>query len=105
MPSLATWLSEQDQLGSRVEIGYKGKVGYGTVCGGFISLTLTLFTFSFTAIQMFGFFFAPQYNYSSYASYATELNGEPDEGHSIWAADFFPAFVIESQTVVMSDGS
>ena len=54
--SCARFLKGKDELGAGVAINHKGEAGFGTVLGGVLSFTLSLFMFVFVCIQLFGFF-------------------------------------------------
>lgn len=49
----------QDQLGSTVNLNYKGEAAYGTFVGGCCSTIATLFFAFFTIVQLMGFFLEP----------------------------------------------
>ena len=48
MPSaVGNFLKNQDQLGSGISLNYRGESGFGTILGGCLSLSLSLFIASF----------------------------------------------------------
>ena len=60
-PILA-FMKGQDQLGSSININYKGSDSFGTVLGGCLSLFMTLFFTFFIFTQLWSWNFAPSYS-------------------------------------------
>ena len=59
---VVNFLKGQDQMGSGISLNYRGDSGYGTILGGCLSLSLSLFIAAFSLMQAFAWAFEPDYN-------------------------------------------
>ena len=58
MPNaLSGFLKGQDQLGSTINLNYRGSSGFGTICGGCLSLALSIFVAGFIGLQVYAWAF------------------------------------------------
>ena len=62
MPNvLVSFFKGQDQLGSTINLNYRGGPGFGTILGGCLSLLLSTFVAGFIGLQCFAWAFQTQY--------------------------------------------
>ena len=88
-----TFFKENDQLGSGININYRGSSGFGTIPGGVLSLLATLFFTFFMGIQLYSWAFQPSYDQIYGVNY---LDKQKLISYTIPVKKFVPTFLIRT---------
>ena len=96
---LTTFFKNQDRLGSAVNLNYRGTPKYGTILGGCLSLSASIFLATFVIFTVFDWAYNPNYTLQLSAGYLADIPSKkyPPE-YEIKTSNFLPTFAIESSS-------
>ena len=95
MWGIATWFSKQDQFGSWAKFNYRGESGYGTGYGGCCSVIVTIISFLFIVMQLYGWIFQPSYNQDQTTTYLSNSSDQAN-AYEITPGGFLPTFIVST---------
>ena len=96
---LTAFFKNQDQVGSGVNLNYRGTPKYGTILGGCLSLSASIFLAIFLGFTIFDWAYYPNYTLQLSAGYLEDSPSKyvPPE-YEIFTSNFLPTFSIESSS-------